>query len=375
MKNRQRITGQFVWKIAAIIASAVMLVSCLADDGDNPPSPPKPATFTNLGFLPGDTSSAAKAVSSDGAVVAGTSVSSAGISQAFRWNAQQKMVGLGLLPGGNYATATAVSANGSVVVGYGDSSSAPPSPTAAFRWTVGNGIARVDSVPGSYLCTASGVSGDGSAVVGTCLTFNNEAYRWTESTGAVGLGRFGGGSNQTSGASAISSDGRVIVGAGHPVLTGAVLWIVGGGSVVLGRLPGDASAVATAVSRDGSVVVGYSTDNAQRSRAFRWTQQTGMAALPDAPGGVSGIIATGVSGDGQLVVGSGMSAAGEVAIIWDAEHGTRLLEVVLSSEFTADIKGWKLIRATAISDDRHTIVGYGTNPGGQTEGWVLRLPD
>jgi probable HAF family extracellular repeat protein len=374
VNTRQWINGQFVWKIAAIIASAVLLVSCTVDDSDNPSSSPKPATFTNLGFLPGDTSSMANAVSSDGAVIVGSSISPAGISHAFRWNAQQKMVGLGLLPGGNHATAASVSANGSVVVGYGDSSSAPPSPSAIFRWTVDNGIARVDGVPGSYLCTASGVSGDGSALVGTCLTFNSEAYRWTESTGSVGLGRFGGGSDQTSSAAALSSDGRVVVGAGHPTLTGAVLWVFGGGSIVLGRLPGDAFATASAVSKDGAVVVGSSTDNSQRSRAFRWTQQTGMVALPDAPGGTSGM-ASGVSGDGQLIVGSTTSAAGEAAAIWDAEHGTRLLETVLSSEFPTDLKGWKLIRATAISDDGRTIVGYGTNPGGQTEGWILQLPD
>ena len=38
-------------------------MSCLADDGDNPPAR-KLATFTNLGFLPGDASSTANAVSS-----------------------------------------------------------------------------------------------------------------------------------------------------------------------------------------------------------------------------------------------------------------------------------------------------------------------
>lgn len=374
MNTRQRIGGQFVWKIAVIVVSAVLLVSCFVGNNDNPPSFPKPATLTNLGFLPGDTSSAANAVSSDGAVVVGSSTSPAGTSHAFRWNAQEKMVKLGFLPGGNHATAAAVSANGSVVVGYGDSSSAPPSPSAIFRWTIGNCIARVDGVPGSSLCGASGVTRDRSALVGTCLTFNDEAYRWTESTGTVGLGRFGGGSDQTSSAAAVSSDGRVVVGAGHPTLTGAVLWVVGGGSVILGRLPGDASFVASAVSRDAAVVVGSSTDNSQRSRAFRWTHQTGMVALPDAPGGMSGT-ASGVSGDGQLVVGSTRSASGEAAVIWDAEHGTRLLETVLSSEFPTDIKGWKLIRATAISDDGHTIVGYGTDPGGQTEGWALRLSD
>jgi len=122
------------------------------------------------------------------------------------------------------------------------------------------------------------------------------------------------------------------------------------------------------------VIVGSSTDDSQRSRAFRWTQQMGMMALPDASSGMFGM-ASGVSGDGQIVVGSTTSAAGEAAAIWDAEHGTRLLETVLSSEFPTDIGGWNLVRATAISDDGHTIVGYGTNPGGQTEGWAVRLPD
>jgi len=374
MNSRQRIKGGFVWKIVAVITSAALLISCSGDGSDSPSSSSEPAIFTNLGFLPGDTSSTANAVSADGTVVVGSSMSPAGISRAFRWTAQQNMLGLGFLPGGSQATAAAVSANGSVVIGYGDSSGAPQSASAIFRWTVGSGIARVNGIPGSHLCTASGVSGDGSALVGTCLTINNEAYLWTESAGSVGLGRFGGGSDQTSTATAVSSDGRFVVGAGHPMLTGAVVWVVNGGFVVLGQLPGDASAVASAVSRDGAVVVGSSTDDSQRSRAFRWTRQTGMEALPQAPSGLSGM-AFGVSGDGELVVGSSMSASGESAVIWDAEHGTRLLETVLGSQFPTDIKGWKLIRATAISDDGTTIVGYATNPRGQTEGWALRLPD
>ena len=374
MSSRQRINDQFALRIATIITSSVLLASCFGNGSDNASGSSKPATFTNLGFLPGDTSSTANAVSADGTVVVGSSMSSAGVAHAFRWNAQQKIVGLGSLPGGSHTTAVAVSADGLVVVGFGESSSAPPSSSAVFRWTSGNGIARVDGVPGSYLCTASGVTGDGTAHVGTCLTINNEAFHWTHSTGSVGLGRFGGGGDQTSSALAVSSDGRVVVGAGHPTLTGAVLWVVGGGSTVLGRLPGDASAVASAVSRDGAVIVGSSTDDSQRSRAFRWTQQMGMMALPDASSGMFGM-AFGVSGDGQIVVGSTTSAAGEAAVIWDAERGTRLLETVLSSDFPTDIEGWKLIRATAISDDGHTIVGYGTNPGGQSEGWAVRLPD
>ncbi|MCK7496939.1 MAG: hypothetical protein MZW92_43155 [Comamonadaceae bacterium] len=113
-------------------------------------------------------------------------------------------------------------------------------------------------VAGVLLCSAGGVSGDGATVVGTCLRVNNTAYRWTAATGAMALTRFGGGSNQQSSAAAISLDAALVVGAGHPVLTGAVTWAADGSSTVLGLLPGDAEATATAVSRDGSTVVGAS---------------------------------------------------------------------------------------------------------------------
>ena len=53
----------------------------------------------------------------------------------------------------------------------------------------------------------------------------------------------------------------------------------------------------------------------------------------------------------------------------------RQLEVVMSSDYVVDTTGWKLTHATAISGDGRTIVGYGTNPSGQTEGWVLELPN
>jgi hypothetical protein len=45
----------------------------------------------------------------------------------------------------------------------------------------------------------------------------------------------------------------------HAVLTGAVLWNALGGDSILGVLPGDTSSGASAVSRDGRVVIGNST--------------------------------------------------------------------------------------------------------------------
>ena len=99
----------------------------------------------------------------------------------------------------------------------------------------------------------------------------NEGYRWTPATGAVGLGRFGTGSNSTSTASAVSGDGRIIGGAGHPVLTGAVIWDASNVPTIIGGLPGDTHGTFTAISGDGTVAAGVSVDVAGHSRGFRWT--------------------------------------------------------------------------------------------------------
>jgi len=153
------------------------------------------------------------------------------------------------------------------------------------------------------------------------------------------------------------------------------MWLADGSTAVLGKLPGDASATATAVSRDGSVVVGSSTDSAGNARAFRWTLQTGMVDLGHSIEGLLGSAASSVSGDGRIIVGSGRLTTGEAALIWDEVHGLRTLEAALMLDYQTPIVGWKLNAATAISDDGHTIAGYGSNAQGQTEAWTVRLPD
>jgi len=357
---------------AWLIGGALPLAACLAGCSDSAP-PVRHATFVDLGILPGYTSSQAGAVSSDGTVVVGTATTAARNRQAFRWNSLQGMVGLGFMAGGTFSTATAVSANGAVIVGGGDALNT--NPLTGFRWTADEGAQPVEALPASHLCHVAGVSGDGAVVVGTCLQVNNTAFRWTASMGSVALGRFGTGSNQQSAALAISMDGSVIVGAGHPALTGAVMWSADGSPTILGKLPGDAAGAATAVSRDGSVVVGSSTDNAGTSRAFRWTQQTGMVDLGNSVSGLLGSFASSVSGSGNIIVGWGPTANGDVALIWDTDHGLRPLDVALEADYQTQITGWKLTQATAISDDGRTIAGFGTNPQGQTEAWIVKLPD
>ena len=68
----------------------------------------------------------------------------------------------------------------------------------------------------------------------------------------------------------------------------------------LGTL-GGGSSVASAVSADGSVVVGEARNASGLLRAFRWTQATGMQDLGTLGGDQSE--AFGVSADGSVVVG------------------------------------------------------------------------
>jgi probable HAF family extracellular repeat protein len=122
------------------------------------------------------------------------------------------------------------------------------------------------------------------------------------------------------------------------------------------------------------VVVGASKDNAGNYRAFRWTNQSGMIDLSDGVDGLLGSFATSVSGDGRVIVGWGTAADGEVALSWDVEHGLRPLTAALLADYQLQIlAGWKLTRATAVSEDGRTIAGYGTNPQGQTEAWIVTV--
>lgn len=229
--------------------------------------------------------------------------------------------------------------------------------------------------------SAVSVSADGNVVVGRGTS--SGAYRWTLDDGLETLA--------TNGlANAVSADGDVVVGAfGLNYVPRAARWTPDG-FYFLGDLNNaqDAYSEAFAVSADGSVIVGEgcaepsigigscSSSNASKREAFRWTEAEGMIGL-----GILSTVETawsgarGVSGDGSIVVGVTTQAAPiNVAFIWDAANGMRVLKDVLESDYGFDLDGWTLDGATAISTDGHTIVGYGTNPSGQHEGWVVTIP-
>ena len=315
--------------------------------------------FTGVGDLPGGSYySEAHAVSADGSTVVGMSKHASQFErEAFRWTLATGMVGLGALPGLDPVSwANGVSGDGSVVVGDGAG--------GAWRWTQQEGMIALGDLGSDSWSGASGVSADGRVVVGHARTteYLIEAFRWTQAAGMVGLGFLPGGS--FSGASAASTDGAVIVGVGWSAQypKGEAFRWENWQMVGLGALPGDDHSVGYAVGADGAVVVGTS-DSAYSFRAFRWTAAGGMLDL-----GGNGAVA--VSGDGSIVVGR---FAGTPALWFDG--GWHDLRDLLVNEYHLDLSAWYLERATAISADGKTIVGWGYHYGYGPEGWVAHIPE
>jgi probable HAF family extracellular repeat protein len=327
-------------------------------------------------------------VSADGNVVVGSSEATEGV-EAFRWTSGGGIVGLGHLSLTDpFSEATGVSADGSVVVGSSDNGSGD----RAFRWTSGGGMVTL----GTFYCSdcdpstaANGVSRDGLVAVGVGLAksaFGDphlDAARWTGGGTAIDdLGDLSG-PGEVNSAWGASQNGAVIVGKGDSNNgTQAWVWTSSTGMDPLPGVPGaQISSGAPAISADGSTIVGSAnTDAASTNRleAVRWTGASyGTIELLGSLGSSSSQ-ANAATGDGSIIVGRARNAANDQrAFIWDATNGMRDLASALALDYGLDLGGWILKMAYGISDvgpdGEFTVVGEGTNPNGEPEGWVAFL--
>lgn len=201
-------------------------------------------------------------------------------------------------------------------------------------------------------CNPQAISADGSTVVGSMMDgpINSQGFRWTESTGLVGLGRLYNGpsvGSLSSGAADVSADGSVVVGssvyAGDKIYS--TRWTAQTGLQALEQT--SLWSGASGVTADGSVAVGcISRTSNELSVAYRWNgsfQDIGRwdgtrFAMTEAEG---------VSGDGRVIVGNGLESVNgqwqSVALRWDA--GTGLTKIASN----VDIEG--------ITSDGSTVFG------------------
>lgn len=291
-------------------------------------------TIDEIGALPGHLQCRAYACSSDGSTVVGYSTSGS-VERPFRWTSAG-IVDLGSF-GGNYGGfAFGCSADGSVVVGTSQTSG---SVSRSFRWTAADGLVDIEAGR-AYACSA-----DGSVVVGRNAT---GAYRWTQGGGSVSINTLGATSSAALGCSA---DGSIVVGYWEDGTTGgrrAFKWTQATGMVDLGRVAGESNGIARACSDDGTVVVGYSApdypEEEYSAKGFVWTQSGGFVDLTiGAPAGITPRSALACSADGSVVYGAASYLKEGLARVrsfrWTAAGGVEDLGVFGSTYGNARIYG------------------------------------
>jgi len=324
-------------------------------------------------------------ISGDGTVVVGNAEQNAAVI----WTDDGTATVLPNLPGPDNGQGAAFAANfdGSVVVGV--------SLDEAFSWTAAGGTVDL-GVQGR----ATGVDYDGGVIVGQGGVSGDEdtvqAFRWTEATGAVGLGFLDTADNANSEATGVNSDGSVVVGLASINGNGgfengnggfqfeAFRWTAATGMVGLGFL--DPSLIlplssASAVDADGDVVVGSSLSaDGSHIEPFRWTTAGGMVGLGWVNGGGGDPFgdAEAVDGDGSIIVGFSTDNTGQqVAFRWASSGpnaGMKSLPALLTAA-GVDMSGITETNAVGISADGQFIALEGYPGSDPEEGFVVRYID
>jgi uncharacterized membrane protein len=322
---------------------------------------------------PAGEESQASGISADGATVVGYCGSTTSSYRALRWSETSDALDLGQ----ERSKATGANADGSVVVGFMysmyDDQCCPP---GGWRWTSASGFEALTPSPSTYLTGSNpaAVSADGGVIVGGG-TDNTDQYSvlWTRATG---LNKISVGFGYSSAASGVSADGTVVAGEYFDYTINGYIgyrWQTLGSDMVLLNPLGN-SANVHGISADGAVIVGDSQRGFDMSVSFRWTAAAGMTAIGGASPGVSDT-ALSVSADGSVIVGQLLDATDQPAgaTVWDAVHGQRPVSAVLS-QAGADLDGWSLSSASAVSADGKVIAGWGMDGSGAIRAWRARMP-
>ena len=310
-------------------------------------------SFQGLGELPHpgaeEAATEADGVSADGSVVVGhreiiipnDGGSFGTFQQPFRWTPASGYELLGeAIP--NQARAAAASADGSVVVGYAG---------GGFRWSATSGLQQLP------LRTAEDVSADGSIVLGGNLI-------WSEAGGTIEMASEGAGFG-------LSADGQAAAGY---IRSHAFRWSAAGGLQDIHPRRRVWESLARDISGDGRVVVGQAMFRRWAPwHAFRWSPTKGMVDLGTLAGPQSW--AFGTNGDGKVVVGisEGPGNRGG-AFRWTPWTGMRALRSELLKAGVEAVRAWNLTIATGVSGDGTVIVGMGRNPAGRREAFRAVLP-
>lgn len=356
--------------------AAVVAVSTGSAQVTGKPNPL--ATFTPLGdvYSAIGNPSEALGITPDGTTVVGTGTVPNG-TIAFKWSFEG---GVQLLPpiadnsSAPYSQATAINADGSIVIGL--SSGLGTLGTAVF-WDGSGAVTSLGYLPATNpVSLANAISDDGTIIVGGSETDGGlRAFRWTRATGMVNMGVWGSVVTQSQ-AAGLSGDGVTAVGSGgNAGLTyvQGFRWTTAGYHQISDWTTGSETRLeAKSVSHDGSVIGGYGV-SANGYEAFVWTAVDGLVGLGDLPGGPFESYVRGMSANGSVIVGFGSTAQGYEAFYWTADKGMVRLADLLTAN-GANLNGYFLQQAQAVSADGTVIVGSAVSPSGVVVAFMAKVP-
>ncbi|MBL8762869.1 MAG: hypothetical protein JNM07_01200 [Phycisphaerae bacterium] len=345
--------------------------------------------FEALGSLGGGSTvaSSVQGISRDGRVIVGSALNTAqGRYEPVRWTAGAGFASLGFLTGHASGTAYDVNEDGSVIVG---SLTRTTGGYTAFRWTASDGLKALTGLPSNVTGSIPyAVNRDGTVLAGvaygTLSTSQgtrsaSQVFLWTAAQGMVVLGELPNacaGETDRSYGMDLSDDGSVLVGYSRSgtCRLEAFRWTLAGGFTTLGGLGGPSmNSAAEGISGDGSVVVGWGVTTGG-SRASRWVdgQIQDLGALPNPTGRASA--ATACNADGRVVVGTSRVGAANTGFAWYHRYGMYDLQARLTALGVHAVAGWALTNITGVSGDGSVIVGWGRDPQGRSSGFRITLP-
>lgn len=358
-----------------------------------------PTRFAGLGDLPGGEFESYAAGVSDSGKVVGWSTGEKG-THAVRWTPETGLVALT----GRTSRALAISADGRLVVGWMD---APDELEEAYEgeFTTIGVIWRAGGAPeilGGFGYWNDPYPWDVPLLDPTVVLNDGTVYGSGMQAGAYGdliaLHRDAEGDFENVGASEIfaADASGFYAGTLYPAARtngygSAAITAVG----ELGypfdafcEVPHSCLAAARGFSADHDVIVGTATvpppcddpgsydcpRGPLMPTAFIDTASEPMRRLPDLAGGPEDSGAFAIDASGRIVVGYGTSAEGQRAVVWVDGLVRGLAEILEEAGATA-AEGWSLQQVTDISPDGRILVGYGTNPSGDREGFRVVLSE
>jgi len=274
--------------------------------------------------------------------------------------------------------ANAMSSNGLTVVGGRRINSRR---VQAVRWDEGTGMQDLphpfcnpwtgQRCSGTSYATA--ISADGRTITGNApsATRDRSAVIWHADGSVEVIDRPGLPSTSYQTPADISADGNTVVGTDRSV--GIFLWHASNGTTLIGDLPGGfESGIGTAVSADGSVVVGSGNGASYGDEAVRWTAGSGLETLGIGPYSQ----AVDISADGNRIVGNYSDPfvyGSSKPWIWTEADGVRFLTDLLAAGGATGYESWTYLLAEAISGNGRWVVGSGYNTDGVQQAFLADL--